>query len=82
MLDPLKVFLVTIPTMHEVGGLENPQRKALAAFAQRIKNGGAEEALAAQIPWLRYQRESPALDPETPRPVKVGRPSFQYSSAA
>jgi hypothetical protein len=68
--------------MHEVGGLENPQRKALAAFVRRIKNGGTGEALAAQFPWLRYQRESPALDPETPRPLKVDRSSFQYCSAA
>jgi hypothetical protein len=50
IIDPLEVFLVTLPTMHEVGGLENPQRNALAAFARQIKNGGAEEALSAQFP--------------------------------
>jgi hypothetical protein len=49
MLDPLKVILV-IPTMHKVSGLENPQRKAPAALARRIKNGGGEEALAALLP--------------------------------
>jgi len=28
----------------------------------RIKNGCAEAAMAAQFPWLRYQREFPAHD--------------------
>jgi hypothetical protein len=38
--------------MHKLSGLENLQRKALAALAWRI-NGGAQAELAAQFPWLR-----------------------------